>query len=226
MHNGPSGNAAVLGGSSATSTVALMAGEHLFGAFGMFWERDSVDWSPGVGGRAWQLLGFKGERRPGLRLCDFRPARGFYILFDDHGAHYVGIARGEDGLGARLQKHHAEKSTWSRFCWFAFDDVVDGDLDGWSRVQKRDAVASASPDLVVRECEALLIEVLGTGRILKDVAEGRQIRVQNGMNFAAGAVRWEQLREGHFQPGGVAHKADASGFTDRWLRDLAELDQD
>ncbi len=202
-----------------------MSREHLFGAFGMFWERDSVDWAPGVGGRAWQLLGYKGERRPGLRLCDFRSARGFYLLFDDHGAHYVGIARGQEGLGARLQKHHAERSTWSRFCWFAFDDVVDGGLDGWCLVEKRDAVASASPDLVLRECEALLIEVLGTGRVLKDSDGGRQVRVQNNMQFAAGAVRWEQLRESHFQPGGVAHKVDAQGFTDRWLRSLAELDQ-
>ncbi len=135
-------------------------------------------------------------------------------LFDDHGAHYVGIARGQEGLGARLQKHHQGKSTWSRFCWFAFDDVVDTDLDGWSHVQKRDAVESASPDLVVRECEALLIEVLGTGRILKDSPEGRQVRVQNAMNFAAGAVRWEQLREWHFQPGEVALKVGVSGFTD------------
>lgn len=170
------------------------------------------------------VVSYKGERRPGLRVCDFRPARGFYVLFDDHGAHYVGIARGQDGLGARLQKHNAEKSTWSRFCWFAFDDVVDGGRDGWSRVDKRDAVESASPDLVLRECEALLIEVLGTGRVLKHSEGGRQVRVQNNMQFAAGAVRWEQLHEGDFQPGGVAHKVDAQGFTDRWLRSLAELD--
>lgn len=198
-----------------------MSADHLFGAFGMFWERDSVDWSPGVGGRKWQLLGYTGNKRPGLRVCDFRAARGFYILFDDHGAHYVGIARGQEGLGARLRKHHEEKTTWSRFCWFSFDGVVDGDKEGWSNVALRDAVESATPDLVVRECEALLIEVLGTGRVLKDArAGGRQVRVQNAMNFA-GAVRWEQLREANFQPGGVALKVDATGFTDRWLRELA-----
>lgn len=81
-----------------------MSREHLFGAFGMFWERDSVDWAPGVGGRAWQLLGCKGERRPGPRLCDVRSARGFYLLFDDHGAHDVGSLADKtfSGRAARL----------------------------------------------------------------------------------------------------------------------------
>lgn len=158
------------------------------------------------------------------RLCDFRSAQGFYVLFDDHGAHYVGLARGKQGIGARLQKHHAEKSTWSRFCWFAFDGVEDADLDGWSRLRKKDVVKNASADLVLRECEALLIEVLGTGRVLKDVGEGRQVRVQNSMQFAGGAIRWEQVRDQHFQPGGVAHKVDPVGFTDSWLRELVQID--
>ncbi len=74
-----------------------MGSDHLFGAFGMFWDRANVDWSPGGGPQAWQLLGVSGGRTP--TVCDFRLARGFYLLFDDHGAHYVGIARGSQGLG-------------------------------------------------------------------------------------------------------------------------------
>ncbi len=198
--------------------AVVMASDHLFGAFGMFWDRSAVNWSPGGGRQAWQLLGVSGGRKP--TVCDFRLARGFYILFDDHGAHYVGIARGNDGLGARLQQHDANKPTWSRFCWFSFDDVVTGTLDGWSLVDQRDAVRKADAELVVRECEALLIEVLGTGRTLKHTTEGRKVRVQNSMNFA-GASRWRQLYAEDFHPGGVGLRVDRNGFTDPWLRGLA-----
>ncbi len=200
-----------------------MSADHLFGAFGMFWHRDNVDWSPGGGPQAWQLLGVSGGRTP--TVCDFRLARGFYILFDDHGAHYVGIAQGSQGLGARLQQHHANKPTWSRFCWFSFDDVVAGTLDGWSVVDQRDAVGKADAGLVVRECEALLIEVLGTGRTLKRTSEGHRVRMQNSMNFA-GASRWRQLTVEDFQPGGVGRRVDRDGFTDRWLRELAAAHDD
>ena len=186
----------------------------------MFWDRGSVNWSPGSGRQAWQLLGVSSGRTP--TVCDFRLARGFYILFDDHGAHYVGIARGTQGLGARLQDHHANKPTWSRFCWFSFDDVVAGTLDGWSAVDQRDAVRKADAELVVRECEALLIEVLGTGRTLKHTSEGHRVRVQNSMNFA-GASKWRQLHAEDFHPGGTAQRVDRSGFTDPWLRDLAAV---
>ena len=61
----------------------------LIGAYGMFWDRDGVDWNPGSGPNAWRLLGRLGANRPGLRIADFRPARGVYLLFDNHGAHYV-----------------------------------------------------------------------------------------------------------------------------------------
>lgn len=52
----------------------------LIGAYGMFWLRDEVDWRPGSGPNAWQLLGRDGERRPKIRVVDFRLARGAYIL--------------------------------------------------------------------------------------------------------------------------------------------------
>lgn len=74
------------------------------------------------------------------------------------------------------------------------------------------------------ECEALLIEVLGPGRFLKDVEEGRQIRVQNSMRFAAGVIRWEQLRTATSCPAASPARVDPAGFTDRWLRALAQTD--
>src|SRR4051794_5467602 len=103
----------------------------------MFWLRNEVSWST----NGWQLLGHRGHNRPGLQVCDFRKARGFYILFDDHGATYVGLARGTQGIGARLYHHHRNKEDWNRFCWFAFDDVEAARGEGWSQVRQRDALS-------------------------------------------------------------------------------------
>ncbi len=89
---------------------------YLIGAYGMFWQASEVNWLPGLG-RSWQLLGRRGTHAGTLRICDFRAARGFYVLFDDHGTNYVGLALGNEGIGARLVKPIKNKSkTWSRFC--------------------------------------------------------------------------------------------------------------
>jgi hypothetical protein len=112
------------------------------------------------------LLGKRGTNTGTLRVCDFRAARGFYILFDDHGANYVGLALGNEGIAARLVRHHknADKK-WSRFCWFSFDDVVTvKQVSGWSAIAERDAIKEVSATTTVRELEALLIMVLGGAR--------------------------------------------------------------
>ena len=78
--------------------------KHLIGAYGLFWERALVDWNPGPG-RQWQMLGAVGKNRGTLKICDFRRARGIYMLFNEYGATYVGLARGQQGFGQRLQTH-------------------------------------------------------------------------------------------------------------------------
>ncbi len=200
----------------------------LIGAYGMFWDRWSVEWRPGSGSGAWQLLGRVFDNRPKVRVCDFRAAQGFYILFDEHGANYVGLARGKDGIGARLQSHNEdEQKSWSRFCWFSFDSVMDSAIDGWSVVERRTNLGrEVTPEVVLRECEALLIQVLGSARVIRriDTDTGRRaLRGQIEMAFQAGS-KWEQLREIDFQPGGRARKVDAAGFTDHWLRSLLVLE--
>jgi hypothetical protein len=184
-----------------------MSEPYLIGAYGMFWDRASVDWRPGSGPQAWQLLGRINTNRPQVRVCDFRKAQGFYILFSDYRATYVGLARGSQGIGARLRRHETDRKDWSRFCWFSLDDVEAGSLDGWCQVRRRDALRGLSSELVLRECEALLITVLGP-------------RNQNEMRFLHGQ-RWEQLREEDFLPGRIAKKVDSDGFTDGWLRSLS-----
>jgi hypothetical protein len=181
---------------------------HLVGAYGMFWERAEVNWYPGAGPAAWQLLGRVNRNTPQVRVCDFRKAQGFYVLFDDFRANYVGLARGAQGVGSRLRMHDARRPNWSRFCWFAFDDVRDAPLTGWSVLHRRDALKSISSERVLAECEALLIAVLGS-------------RDQNQMRFQQ-AKEWEQLRESDFLPGGLGRKVASDGYTDGWLRGLSQ----
>ena len=180
----------------------------MFGAYGMFWDREEVNWNPGSGPAAWQLLGRINKNRGALRICDFRRAQGFYVLFDEFRANYVGLARGAEGLGERLRRHNKEKLNWERFCWFAFDDVFDSDMDGWRVNEHKTAISKASADLVLRECEALLITILGS-------------KAQNDMRFQ-GAQRWEQLRVADVLPQGIAGKVNPDGFTDLWWRQRAE----
>ena len=184
---------------------------HLIGAFGMFWEREHVNWTPGQSPLRWQLLGRRFQNAPALRICDFRRAKGFYVLFDEFRATYVGLARGSGGIGARLKAHNKHKGEWTRFCWFAFDDCVDAgpSLPLWSRTKPRDALRNMSAETVLRESEALLITILGA----KD---------QNQMRFQ-GARKWHQLTPADFVRGGVGLRASSDGYTDQWLRSLAEL---
>lgn len=153
----------------------------LIGAYGMFWDLRSMTMHPGSGA-SWELLGRIGTNRPGVRICDFRRARGVYILFDNHGAYYAGLARGAGGLGERIKKHtedrHADK--WSRFCWFSFDAVSDQPTEfGWHRVVYRRDPVPTQDEIVMRELEAMLITVLNT-------------RGQNKMKFQ-GAEQWLQV---------------------------------
>ena len=153
---------------------------HLVGAFGLFWARGDVPWDD-FGRGSVPLLGKRGERRPKLRVCDFRQAVGSYILYDDYGPVYTGIAE-SPGLGARLWDHHQmspSRTPWTRFSWFAFGDVRDLKSAGWSAVSRRSRPVASNAEATVREIEALLISVLGTE--------------QNRMRFQVAGDQWSQL---------------------------------
>ena len=135
-----------------TLAVAKTRVAHMFGAYGMLWLREEVNWNPGAGPAAWQLLGRLNRNKGAQRVCDFRRTQGFYVLFDEFRANYVGLARGRGGIGARLRTHNATKPDWQRFCWFAFDDVLDTKMDGWSEIEHKTAISKVSADLVLREC--------------------------------------------------------------------------
>lgn len=178
----------------------------------MFWRRSEVNWTPGPG-KSWQLLGKRGANAGTLRICDFRAARGFYILFDDYGANYVGLALGQEGIAARLVKHVKNKNKkWSRFCWFSFDDVISVRGTGWAEVHERDAIQEVSARTTVRELEALMIMVLG--------ARGNVAQ----MKFITGKP-WTQVTVDDCQPGGALTKVDQKRLADSEMRDyLRELE--
>jgi len=184
---------------------------HLIGAYGMFWSREEVFWRPGQGPNKWQLLGRRNKNQGTLRVCDFRQAKGFYVLFDDYGASYVGLARGAQGIGQRLKMHDSDEGKdWSRFCWFSFDDVADATENGWAAVRPRNAVRSAGAEGMVRELEALLIKILGS-------------RQQNQMKFLA-ADAWQQVTLSDCQPGECLSKVDRVPILQpEFVRALTEL---
>lgn len=177
---------------------------HLVGAYGLFWDRYLIDWQPGSGPNAWQMLGRRNVQRPALRVCDFRPAHGVYVLYDDYGAQYTGLARGTGGLGARLRNHHIDPPKgigWTRFSWFMFDDVVnDPRAEGWERVKHRTKPVPSDSEAIIREMEAIMITLLGTR--------------QNKMKFQK-AARWEQLPDFEAHDLGERGVVDPRPFTFR-----------
>ena len=78
-------------------------------SYGLFWRADDIEWFPGQGNRnEFRLLGRIGKNRPRLRVADFRYQQGIYVLFDNYGPAYVGLAKGKR-LGERLKVHHNDE---------------------------------------------------------------------------------------------------------------------
>lgn len=75
----------------------------LIQSYGLFWDCDGVDWSPGRGVSR-HLWGRRNQNRPALRVCDAWNQHGLYVLYSYTGPYYVGIARRQP-LGKRLADH-------------------------------------------------------------------------------------------------------------------------
>ena len=150
----------------------------LIGAYGRFWNREHVDW----GGRSrpgWRLLGRQNINKGSLKVTDFRLARGVYILYDDVGTYYVGLAGGKNGIGGRLKDHLTDEHGhgWTRFSWFSFDEPNSTrDEHG---VFSTTALMSAEIDsaIVIRDLEALLQVALSP------YANLRQARFSNAQEW-------------------------------------------
>lgn len=182
----------------------------LVASYGRHWRRDEVEWKLGSNSR-WQMLGRINSNRPGLRLCDFRLARGVYVLEHRGRPSYVGIARGQDGFGSRLARHNRDEAkSWTTFSWFSFDAVRDEGTKshpipaGWAWIHDRDTVKSSSTESSIKEIEGLLVGLLG----------------QNLTNVQTpklpGADEWTQVTGSNFGPGGICQRVEVSGFDGRF----------
>lgn len=126
----------------------------LIGAYGRFWERSHVDFDV----HGWRLLGRQGINTGTIKVVDFRYARGIYVLYNEIGVYYVGLASGESSIGRRLKDHLRDEhgSGWSRFSWFAFDSPsLKGGADGVHGVEFYQSV-QVTDSQVIRDLEALL----------------------------------------------------------------------
>ena len=156
----------------------------LIHAYGTFWDRDQVDWSPGSGNGRFRVLGRRNKRQPQLQVCDLTDQRGIYVLHDDHGPYYVGLAT-DRGIGFRLRDHTRDhhKKKWTRFSWFGFRVVLAGtNADGTQKLRPLARGGAAQPRQTIGDLEALLIEVTGTHR-----AGNRQ------RSTFSTADKWEQV---------------------------------
>jgi hypothetical protein len=153
----------------------------LIHAYGLFWRRDEINWSPGMGRvKTFRLLGRTGSNKGKLRVIDARKQAGFYILYGNHGPYYAGIA---NPLGRRLKQHLWDKheGMWDKFCWFGFNPVLKGiDADGIQKLGKVAQSKSVSPKTIIRDMEALIIRSMA----LENITE---------MNFTT-ADEWTQIK--------------------------------
>lgn len=90
----------------------------VFTAFGMFWRRESVEWT-----RSPRLLGMQ---QIGAVPVDFNNQRGIYLLYDGREVIYVGRVT-DRALGLRLFEHTVDRlaTRWDRFSWFGLVPVTD-----------------------------------------------------------------------------------------------------
>jgi HB1, ASXL, restriction endonuclease HTH domain len=119
----------------------------LINAFGMYWSRNNVLWTP-----APRILG---QQQPGSTAVDFCGQRGVYLLHDGHTVVYVGRTT-EQPLGVRLRQHIVDRlnGRWDRFSWFGIYPVAeDASLNTASAI-------NYSISMLIVTMEALLIEGL------------------------------------------------------------------
>ena len=120
--------------------------------YGLYWDRDKVNWNPGQGRRRGGLLGSAGD---GTDPVDFSNQAGIYVLYNGMTPVYVGRTTAEsNALMTRLVSHHNDdrkSARWDKFSWFGFRPVGENN-------QLVTTDASVSTDLLITFMEAVMIE--------------------------------------------------------------------
>ncbi len=116
-------------------------------AYGLYWERDKVNWEPADG----QLLGNSDDSD---MVINFAEQWGIYILHNNLTVMYVG--RTMDSLFKRLRQHHTQgrrTARWDEFSWFGFRQVNEnGSLSSKSE--------NFTTSMLVTVLESVMIEAL------------------------------------------------------------------
>jgi len=135
-------------------------------SYGLFWRASQINWAPGSGTRGeFNLFGKIGERKPKLRVADFRLQQGIYILYDAYGPAYTGLTRASLGLGKRLKDHTNDhlKDRWDRFCWFGFRNIGQTvEKSGIHCLIDANNTVKDDTYATIGDLESLLIRLLGT----------------------------------------------------------------
>jgi hypothetical protein len=129
--------------------------------FGRFWKREQVLWTPGAGA-PFRMLGRQGTNTPALRMADLRGQRGLYVLFDDLGVRYVGVAF-EQGLGDALKEHTQDHlaESWTRFSWYGMSQVLERkDAHGLHDLREIPEHKNVAPAAVLTDLQALVLQIV------------------------------------------------------------------
>ena len=148
-------------------------------AYGLFWYRDQITWSPGRG-NSFLMLGRQGKNNPNLKVANFRYQPGIYVLYGNYGAYYVGLTK---EMGRRLRDHTTDEhaNNWDKFSWFGFSEVLKGkDENGMRLIKKVPDLAAVNTNKIIDETETLLIHVLNTVNVNK--------------KYFKKAGKWEQIK--------------------------------
>jgi len=118
----------------------------LITSFGMFWRKESVEWSSRP-----KLLGMQ---QIGATPVDFYTQLGIYLLYDGREVIYVGRTT-DRPLGKRLYEHTLDRlsARWVRFSWFGLLPVSDKGKIG-------ELPLSYDAAKLIPALEAILIEAL------------------------------------------------------------------
>ena len=114
--------------------------------FGMFWEREPIDWRT--------IPQLSGMQFTGSDPVDFCDQLGVYLLYDSREVIYVGRTT-DRPLGRRLSEHTRDRlrTRWNRFSWFGLLPVDDSGTLG----NLPDSFSSSN---MIPTLEAVLIEAL------------------------------------------------------------------
>ena len=151
-------------------------------AYGLYWDRNLVDWNP-VKGKLW------GQQDENASPVNFADQDGIYLLHSWNEIVYVGqtfTRRGEAGLYGRLKYHHTDRDKrksdrWDTFSWFGFKPVDEsGNL--------LDSPASGDLASVIDVVEAMFIEAL-MPRLNMQTGRGSKVLRETGLYFQSSFQR-------------------------------------